>query len=190
MNQTTFWSIVESSGWGTKTQDHKKLQKELLKKLTKREAEHVREIFEQLKSKLYDKVTNWEEETENSVGLGDDSFDDLLSHIVGLGKQEYEATMMDPQRAYERARKRLFKRVLCVCPPVSRGLQRRITVILKHSQSPRKRKHARTKSIPRRTARVSLNLVFHANSTGIKGKTRSLKGERVFRFIRTTLLSG
>lgn len=99
MSESEFWKITEPYGWGTKTKDYKAIEKDLLRKLSPDEAEDLRDAFDKLKSKLYkalDKVVE---------GLGDDGFDDLLSHIVGMGKREYDATLKNPERGAARANK-------------------------------------------------------------------------------------
>ncbi|HUU88870.1 MAG TPA: DUF4240 domain-containing protein [Candidatus Glassbacteria bacterium] len=102
MTEERFWKIVEECGWGTKTIDDKAIKKILLKELSKEEAKEFtdikRKFMAQLDKKLAKVISN----------LGDDSYGDLLSHIIGLGKAEFEAVLNDPQLAKIRAEKYQF----------------------------------------------------------------------------------
>jgi len=96
MSESDFWKITEPYGWGTRTTDYKKIEKDLMRKLTPDEAEALRQVFGKLKGQLYKQLDRAVE------GVGDDSFDDLLSHIIGMGRREYQAVMKDPSLAQAR----------------------------------------------------------------------------------------
>ncbi len=51
----------------------------------------------------------WEADTGRTLECGDDSFRDLMNHVIGLGHAEYEATLTDPARAAARADSRDFR---------------------------------------------------------------------------------
>ena len=97
MPSRKFWATIKSTGWGTRTTDHEAAKQGLLDRLGVEEgvafSETYREVKRRLKEQLWDRVTN----------VGDDSYDDLVSHIIGLGKKEVDAVVKDPQRAQVRA---------------------------------------------------------------------------------------
>lgn len=120
MPEAEFWKIVDDLGWGTKTTDYKGLKKHLLRNLSPNQAAAMQTTFAQLRGKLYRTLTEWEEEGDTwletgkhgnprSFGLGDDSFGDLIAHIIGMGKQEFFAVLKNPQKALDRARKDAYK---------------------------------------------------------------------------------
>jgi|GEM_PF-2454565 len=136
MPEPEFWEIVDGLGWGTKTTDYKALKKHLLRNLSPNQADGMRTTFSQMSGKLYRVLTKWEEAGDTGdgaggirtpavsfrtwletgkrgnpreFGLGDDSFGDLLAHIIGMGKREYEAVLKNPQRALDRARSDGYK---------------------------------------------------------------------------------
>lgn len=96
-----FWKIVESLGWGTQTTDYNALNKKL--RNSNYNSDVLYQIFSYYRSRLKKKISEWEEQTGRSLGLGDDSFDDLTSHIIGLGQKAYLEAMSNPEVAYRRA---------------------------------------------------------------------------------------
>lgn len=117
MPEPQFWALVDGLGWGTKTTDYRALKKKLVRNLSPNDAEGFRTTFGQMTANLSRVLTRWEEDgyewgqssNPRSFGLGDDSWSDLLAHIVGLGKREYKAILANPQKALDRARKGDFK---------------------------------------------------------------------------------
>lgn len=99
-----FWKIIEEFEWGTKTTDYKLLSTKL--KSGNYNWRTIYEIFSEYKARLKNKICIWETENNKSLGVGDDSFDDLTSHIIGLGKKEYDNVMANPELAYIRAGKK------------------------------------------------------------------------------------
>lgn len=106
MSESDFWAFIKPFGWGTKTTDYDAIEKAIMRKLSAEEADDLDQTFRRLKGRLYKRIEDWERENDRHLGLGDDGFDDLLSHIVGLGKREYDAVMANPELAYERAQAR------------------------------------------------------------------------------------
>ena len=113
MSDAEFWDVIADIGWDGKSQDWDKIKKKLLTTLSPDQIESLNGAFEKAKGGLYKKIDLWEKEEEieaeedgrrpRTLGLGDDSFSDLISHIVGLGKAEYDAVMKNPELAYKRA---------------------------------------------------------------------------------------
>ena len=98
-----FWGAVDAGGWGRKTTDHKKVKNTLLGLMGRSEANQFEARFRKLQHDLQRHLNAWERKTSNRLPVGDDSFDDLTSHIIGMGRKEYESVLRDPALALERA---------------------------------------------------------------------------------------
>jgi hypothetical protein len=115
-----FWSITEPFGWGTKTTDNDAIEAALMRTLSADEADRLSGVFGKLKYAL-DKLLG--KRTDIDVG-GDDSWDDFLSHIVGLGRAEYEAVLADPMLAVERGNKGKYTESFAYCLPCAADYER------------------------------------------------------------------
>lgn len=93
-----FWDLVESANWAT-NHDYNSIEVEFMKVLDfdKEKINNFRDTFSNLKGKLYQKTEGV------SLGLGDDGTDDLLSHIIGLGREEYNRALSDTALIKDRA---------------------------------------------------------------------------------------
>lgn len=99
-----FWSLVATLGWKLGA-DSKALKRIVMDTLTVEEALAADKIFSGLHLKLSTVLENYEETANVCIGLSDDSFSDMVAHIIGLGEKEYTETLANPQRALTRARK-------------------------------------------------------------------------------------
>lgn len=99
-----FWALVAEVDWATR-QKHpiEEGERFLRQRLTREEAAAFWEHLQTLRFNLHDVLLHYEEESGEEFATGDDGFDDLVCHIIGLGQQEYEAVLADPHRAIERA---------------------------------------------------------------------------------------
>lgn len=88
-----FWSTTEPFGWGTKTTDSEAIKVALLRQLTPLEADAIRSQFDKLTHALSQALRAKHIRLE----CGDDSYWDLMAHVVGLGRAEYEKALADPQ---------------------------------------------------------------------------------------------
>jgi hypothetical protein len=97
-----------------------------MRKLSPDEADEFYDTYTDMTGKLYDAIVEYETdqqlEDENFRGadLGGDSFGDLIAHIVGLGKREFDAVMRNPQRAIDRAHRGDFKESFAYAIPSKR----------------------------------------------------------------------
>jgi len=85
MTHDEFWAEVAEIGWGTKTTDNKKVKRTLMRK--------GQEFCKELQ-RCYDEV----DQALLKAGCdlhGGDSVGDCRSHIIGLGKEEYDKVMAD-----------------------------------------------------------------------------------------------
>ena len=103
ISPSNFWGFIDQMGWGKKTTDYKKLKQHLMAKLTVEQASDFDTLFSKAKEQLGNAIEKWERKTGKSLGVGDDSFDDLRSHIIGLGRKEFQQVLKDPELAYNRA---------------------------------------------------------------------------------------
>ena len=89
MNDAKFWEIVKTVNWA-KDCNYKRIKHWMLNNLTLEEAMAFRKIASQ-KWALLDNLVG----ERNPANGGDDSHSDLLYHVVGLGKKEFEAHLDD-----------------------------------------------------------------------------------------------
>lgn len=71
----------------------------------------------ELSTELYLKIRKWSQETGKNIYLPEDHFNDLLDHIIGLGKDEYERTLENPELAYIRSEKANYVESFSYCIP-------------------------------------------------------------------------
>jgi hypothetical protein len=57
-----------------------------------------------LAARLEERLLSWETETGEPIEAGDDSFRDLINHLIGLGREAYERALADPASVAARAR--------------------------------------------------------------------------------------
>lgn len=109
MSPSKFWADIAPLGWGTRSTDYKKMKKHLMKVWDKAEADAAGDTFSRLKGQLSRVIDGWVRDTGKELGLGDDGYDDLISHIIGLGQREYERVLKKPSLAYDLAVSGKFK---------------------------------------------------------------------------------
>jgi len=99
MDHETFWTLVADIGWGTKTTDVSAIKSRLVREWSREQADAFNSVLYNLEGELYQKL----DASDLEFGLGDDGFGDLISHILGLGKEDFWAVMSDPRLALKRA---------------------------------------------------------------------------------------
>jgi len=106
MGDSEFWKEVEAIKWARPSTNYRDISKKLLLEWTPEKAKAFHEKMNQLRGKLYKAITDAEKRgVIEQIPVGDDSFSDLLHHIIGLGKREYDAVMKDPKKALDRVRR-------------------------------------------------------------------------------------
>ena len=98
-----YWEAVAASGWCDSTDEHLPIKKNLIDFLNKEDVSDFYDFVQAAVHVLYGRVDEWEKESNQKIYLGDDGFSDLLSHIVGLGKEEYDSVLESPVRAWTRS---------------------------------------------------------------------------------------
>ena len=104
LSQTPWWDLIDELGWGTATTDYNQIRDDLISRLSLDEAVEFRRFIDRAMNLLYREITDWEEYDDTpTVPCSCDSFSDLRSHVVGLGKKEFSSVMKNPLLAYNRS---------------------------------------------------------------------------------------
>lgn len=109
MPEDAFFELIEPLGWGTRSTDRVALATALSARTTLRERLAAEGCFWSLRRRLRRRIEAWESESGQQIAAGDDSFGDLLSHVIGLGRAEVEANLAEPERALGRAERRDYQ---------------------------------------------------------------------------------
>jgi hypothetical protein len=114
-----FWSLVEEIDWGNNCggREYEQISVRLMREKDPNWVKEASAIRYALVSELSKRLSYWEQEPGNRIDLGDDSFSDLLNHIVGLGKEEFEKSLEDLSRIKRRANEYDFKESFSYCFP-------------------------------------------------------------------------
>ena len=94
MTEDQFWIIVDAIGWGyicNTARSYVIVRKNLGKDLSLKKTQDLRAIMS-LACNLLDKFIGLD---RNPAGGSDDSHNDLISHIIGLGKVKFYACLSD-----------------------------------------------------------------------------------------------
>ncbi len=143
MNRDQFWALVDQIGWGTRTTDCATVEKMLLKRFTRIEAEEVRDHLEECWNAVYKALVEAEVHTGS-----DDGFCDLCYHIVGLGRDEWQRNIDNPNLAKTRANADNYVESFGYCFPcedsydsldVARYVERADEMVTKYTEAQKKR---------------------------------------------------
>jgi hypothetical protein len=105
---SVFWELVKSAAWASDF-NYVRIKIQLMKSLTATAQNEYETIFNKMTGVLAKTIDQYCEENDTTIGCGDDSFSDLVAHIVGLGQAEYDAAIKDPGIAVKRASKGQYK---------------------------------------------------------------------------------
>jgi len=89
-----FWETVKKAKW-TSDHNYDRIKYQWMRELTPSQIEGLRRKFDKFRARLDNKITSVVH------GVGDDSFSDVLAHIIGMGKEAYDAVMKDPSLAQQ-----------------------------------------------------------------------------------------
>lgn len=101
MNEQKFWEMVASFNWPHDDCDVAKAR--AMKTYTQDQIREFDQEFGKKRSCVANALERWEQEHGADYYLGDDGFSDLTCHIVGLGKEVYEASIADSSLIAKRA---------------------------------------------------------------------------------------
>jgi len=85
MNEDEFWGFIDDGDWKDSGYDYDKAKLSYLKKLTPEQGTEFRILVDE----LYNMLDSFVNGRYEGMNVGDDSYSDLLNHIIGLGKNEY-----------------------------------------------------------------------------------------------------
>jgi len=108
MDEDEFWDLIAKLGW-TRDGDFRSLKKKFMKLVP--DPERAREVMRTCDTfvrLLSIAIERFEEKSDRHCDVGDDGFSDLVYHIIGLGCEEFNSTIDDPERAVNRAHENDF----------------------------------------------------------------------------------
>lgn len=108
MCEDRFWNLVELAKWPC---DYDKMKIKYLKLLSKDQCERFRNTLD-VAWKTLDTIIE-----SMPLGVGDDSYRDLIHHIIGLGKEQYYKHINNKELVQKRADKREFEENYAYCLP-------------------------------------------------------------------------
>jgi hypothetical protein len=103
-----FWQIVEAIDWGS-GRPIDALAATLANRVSYIDCIALHGRSTELAHHLEQRIERWEETADEKLPCGDDSFGDLVKHIIGLGRATYVATMENPALAMARAEARDYR---------------------------------------------------------------------------------
>ena len=92
-SEALFWDFVRAADW-TNDHDYKRIR-DMIEHLGQNKAVELMKVYDKLSGDLYNHLDDVIE------GVSDDGFSDLVSHIVGSGKEVYHDVMEDPRFAQD-----------------------------------------------------------------------------------------
>ena len=103
-----FWDLVDGYGYWTKTRDAFSVINDIQARLSRKEMERLDAVHYRLCRILRKRI-----QLMIDGCCSDDSFGDLVSHIIGMGKNEFDAVMLDPSKARIRALSHDYEEGFC-----------------------------------------------------------------------------
>jgi len=125
-----FWDIVEAAGWARSPGDLKSAKENLILKLTTpRKIELFHQSVLRKRNELDGSFLAWlyynKPENEQNIeyyGLSEEDYNNLLYHIVGLGREVFEDAYDHPEHMLERALKRDFANYFVYSLPYTKSM--------------------------------------------------------------------
>ena len=96
------WNLIGALGWVESGHDYEGIENLLLQQ-DDDTVNSLREFIGERQNDLYERVDNYEAEHDGRCGNygGDDSYGDMLAHVIGMGKLAFDTIMADPTRLNE-----------------------------------------------------------------------------------------
>lgn len=113
------WALVEEINWGEKYKeiDTTNVKFGLALRLGEENSEVLRAFVNRRVHEMMRAVEKYERKIDKTTGLGDDSFSDLTSHIVGMGRATFEDYLQNPEKAFQLGVSLKFGESLFYCIP-------------------------------------------------------------------------
>ena len=122
IDETTFWSLVEAANWKS-DHNYDRIKIGLIRQLTPSAIDQFQDLFQKFNNKLAKAVDNYCDQNNKTTGCSDDPYSDLIAHVVGLGKEEYEQSLKNPELVVARAKKGDYKESFSYSIPSKEDLQ-------------------------------------------------------------------
>lgn len=124
-----FWAEVARIGWKDKNPHrfYRTVERELLERWDDEFLRTFRARMDELVASLYERVERFEQAEQVSCQCGDDGFGDLMHHMVGLGREAYEAAMKDPMLVVKRGQELRYEESFGYCIPYARRATEQLT---------------------------------------------------------------
>lgn len=104
MSEDYFWELISRMDYGSDL-NYKRIKNTFKDEITVRFKVIYNKLYSQLESRIDEMLqNNGINNYEDLIDLGDDSLGDLIAHIIGLGKDEYEKCMLDIQEVSAHAK--------------------------------------------------------------------------------------
>jgi hypothetical protein len=110
MTDADFWSLVAEIGWGTKTTNYKPVEMTFLRRGLEFTTA-FRAKYDEFESILYSAAA------KAGFDYCCDSWGDTLSHVIGLGKDEFERNVANPRLLVERDQSGDYREKFSYCIP-------------------------------------------------------------------------
>lgn len=114
-----FWDCVSEIGWKDKDEPHpNRVKRACLIAWTAEFGSSFWEILGEKEGEVSRQLSNYQPRfSDGEYSLGSDSFGDLCSHVVGLGRVTFQDEMENPQKVFWRARDENFREKFSYCIP-------------------------------------------------------------------------
>jgi hypothetical protein len=106
--EDAFWRTTATLGWSDHRHDIAACAAELRRRVDYVGCVAMHARLFALTRDLAKRIEAWEASSGQRLACGDDGYMDLKNHIVGLGRDEYHATLEEPARALRRAEERAY----------------------------------------------------------------------------------
>lgn len=95
ISEEYFWEVIAKMDYVSDF-DYKRIRNTFKDEITKEFNDQYNKIYSQLENRIDEMLENEGlSGYEDLINLGDDSFGDMIAHIIGLGKDEYEKCMLN-----------------------------------------------------------------------------------------------
>ena len=113
-SEDRFWELVAMVKWPC---DYKLAKMKYLKILSKKECAVFRIKIEQAYCKLGNLTSNLMSDDNQGYAISDDGYNDLIYHIIGLGKEEFYRCVNNPDLVMQKIKANDYKESFSYCIP-------------------------------------------------------------------------
>lgn len=104
MSEDYFWEVISRMDYGSDL-NYNRIKNTFKNEITPEFKKIYNKLYSQLENRIDEMLQNEGiNNYEDLIDLGDDSFGDMIAHIIGLGKDEYEKCMLNIQEVSAHAK--------------------------------------------------------------------------------------